>query len=1333
MKQKLFLSLLIVATGFLAVDAQSNSSLYSRYTVPCEDDLVDSSCNMLVNPIFRFTNDSLEAFSNGDVFMWQDVNGNTADINGGGSFGWTLPIVPAYLQGANYASMYVDNYAYTTEGIAGRMLPVDSGRRYAMSFFLASSAAWLGTGGNYCFKIYLTNCQDVEGNEIGNPRINGRKQLIYCKNFSNVGDSSWQQYLISFTADSSYNMIVIYPELPAPLYNAYTYVHFLYPELIPVNPTSWYSTYIVPPDTLRGNTMLSACGLTNATYQWTGPNGVVSTNQTDVLGYDPEIGENDEYSFSMMVEGACGNDPVECEDAKAPVITQDATRLATVERVTCVGPITPTNNCNIIPNATFDYTGTQNVSAFKLETVRFWSSMNISSPDVILINNPSYPSNTPPLTPYSGQIPPNAKIAGMGISVDVTSLMSYEGIYTRIPRLVSGRKYALSFFLNVQNTPFAPASDFVLNISLSNCQIFPYSEGSNNVAPVLGAHQDIFCQTFNQISTSGWQQYFITFTASANYNLITVYPQANLSVVGANYINFLYPELIDVTAMASLTETTACHYELDACGVTNAIYEWYDGNNVSIGNSNHETVDPATNPGPYTVTISVPHITDNPILHNDCSDNVQNISATAYMNLAAWTGTISTAWNNPSNWVAGVVPDDPFTDVLIPAAAINQPVIRETFQVHNIVIEPNATLINNGTLKIAGSITSDPAGISNYEGADVVGSIEMNGTCGDQTLAGNVFGDNSVTPVVVDNDVLNFTASNNVTISSTSGEGLDVYGELGFGSATSTTLTTNGNLTLKSTASLTANVAQIDASNFIDGAVTVERHILTGTGSGEHARTWQALATPTGANSTSQSVYDSWMESGNTPVGYGTHIPDPRSDWNPRGFDYAPGGAFGTAIKTYNSGSNVFDPIGYTSDPLYNKNGYFLFVRGDRSIDEINLDPNPTNLRSKGALFQPHTGYAPPSITAPAWTSSPGKYVMVGNPYASTIDLDYMYSHYSTYFNNLNGIFVVWDVSIPGTLGYGGYQYIDATSSPTPFSVTPGGTGNYYESTGSYSKIESGQAFFVQATGNGSTGTISFDEYAKSSTSRIVTRGINNTAQTSVLWAGLYSATGICDGTSITFGKEYSNEIGKGDAGKLENPGENFMIIKGNGAALAIEKRQPINQSDTIFYAFNNLRTIKYQLVFSPVNLQEEGLHAMLIDNYLHSETPLSLVDSSFIDFTVDDNKSSFENRFMIVFQRTFNPGIVKHNVPATRSILVYPNPVENRIIKIGFINQPIGRYAIQLINNMGQVVYNSTIKISNTNTTSSFKLGSSVSSGSYELSIIAPDGKKLVQKIVIK
>jgi hypothetical protein len=1336
MKQKLLF--LIALFCFLKNYAQTiplspiNPPREHHANIRCDEELVESSCNLIPNPVFFTKGDSLEDFSEGAVPGWRDVNNLTTDVNGALAInmGWNLPAHPPLWVESNYASMLVDNYSRETEGIAAKIFQLVAGNNYAFSFFLSSSKVsnYRASDGTFKFKIYLAYCQNSDRFSPGNPEILGEKQLIFCRSFEKMGDTNWQQYFINFKADDKFNMIFIYPEIPEDLSDAGTYLHFLYPELVPINPTHQYVN-----TNEGGLTYLSACGVTNASYEWKGPAGVVSNLGCDVLGYETGAQENDGYTFSMWVEKAMGNNPESCNDVKPETVHAEATQLPTTERaVFCLNTVTPTNSCNIIPNASFALTPGDAIYSdqFRQGRVDAWASINNSAP---FLQNYFPPGVTSP----SAYIPINTSHTGY----------FYGGIYAKISQqIVAGRKYAFSVFINnLYQLAISPPADYTLKVALSNnCESFPFI--SSTEPPGLGPSQNILCQKFpwpNPLTAPVWHQYVVTFTADADYSVISIFTEGNFGNTGFGYACVAVPELIDVTNLITVTQNSTCNYTLKACAVTNATFSWVDGNSTILGNGSQITVNSAIRPEPYTVTVSIPNIVNNTLLNNLCSVNTGTIIAkTPLWNQAVWVGGNlggATAWNNPGNWNPAVVPNDMLTDVII-TPATNRPTIAagEAYQVHSITIQSGGRLINYGTLKIAANINAGPASITNYNAGVVSGSIEMNGPCYPQTITGNVFDDADPNNGIVGNDVNNFTAGNNVTISAVAGQGLDVYGELGFGTALSKTLTTGNNLTLVSNSSKTANVAKIDASNFISGAATVERYINTGTGGVQydHAAKWQALATPTGANSIGQNVRQSWMENGlvtSIANGYGTNIPDPRSNWSALGFDQlATNGT--TAIKTYNSGTNLFDPIASTGIPLWNKKGYFLFVRGDRSKTLFTSSPNPTNLRSKGALFQPYTGYSPPSVTVPL--TVPGsptiwKFEMIGNPYASPISIDYMKNHGN--FTNLTNDVLVWDPLLAGSQGLGGYQTLHASNGYKP---TPGGTALYDVNVG-YPDIQSGQAFFVGTLDNSTPGLVTFDEAIKSTNYRLVTR--QSATVTKSFRANLYYGANICDGNAILFGNNFKNDIDADDAGKFLNPGENFMIIKGNRIPLAVEARQQIRDNDSVFYAFSNLRKETYQLRFMPENMQEEGLYAVLVDNYLHQRIPLKLSENSFVNFVVDDSKASFENRFFVIFEKnsqshSSEAGGVNRSTGETGpgSISVYPNPVKDKIINIHYSGMPVGRYNVQLINHTGQVSYKSQVTIKENKGSQSIIPGKKIASGSYQLIFIDESGKKYSQQVIL-
>ncbi len=213
----------------------------------------------------------------------------------------------------------------------------------------------------------------------------------------------------------------------------------------------------------------------------------------------------------------------------------------------------------------------------------------------------------------------------------------------------------------------------------------------------------------------------------------------------------------------------------------------------------------------------------------------------------------------------------------------------------------------------------------------------------------------------------------------------------------------------------------------INGEVTVERYIGTGT---LHAKSWQLLAVPAAGSNpgvNGQTIKDAWQEGatvsninstpgspGNPHPGYGTMMTSNVSSAVSKGFDVYT--APGPSIEVYDHSSNTFVGPPSTTIPLYNKKGYMILVRGDRSVFTYNAPAVPTVLRTKGYLFTPDN--PPPSstvLTAPEFES-------VGNPYASAIDLRKIAAT-----PGAPQFFIVWDPQLAGYYGLGQYQTLAQT------------------------------------------------------------------------------------------------------------------------------------------------------------------------------------------------------------------------------------------------------------------------------------------------------------------
>jgi len=127
--------------------------------------------------------------------------------------------------------------------------------------------------------------------------------------------------------------------------------------------------------------------------------------------------------------------------------------------------------------------------------------------------------------------------------------------------------------------------------------------------------------------------------------------------------------------------------------------------------------------------------------------------------------------------------------------------------------------------------------------------------------------------------------------------------------------------------------------------------------------------------------------------------------------------------------------------------------------------------------------------------------------------------------------------------------------------------------------------------------------------------------------------TTLLDGDLTQYDSSYSNNVDGMDARKMSNFSENIGMIRGT-TTLVIERRHTIENTDTIFYKIWNLSlTRNYQLQFNPANMLQPGLTAFLQDKYLNTSTPVSLTDTSFVNFSINsDPASSDVYRFRLIF-----------------------------------------------------------------------------------------------------
>jgi hypothetical protein len=447
---------------------------------------------------------------------------------------------------------------------------------------------------------------------------------------------------------------------------------------------------------------------------------------------------------------------------------------------------------------------------------------------------------------------------------------------------------------------------------------------------------------------------------------------------------------------------------------------------------------------------------------------------------------------------------------------------------------------------------------------------------------------------------------------------ISVQKTLTVGAATTFTLSSY-DVTLKSTASLTANVATVPSGATINQAGTgrfvVERYF-------DALRSWRLVTTPV---FTSQTLKDAWME-GATPATlpssnpnpsptFGTHITGPSPAAN--GFDYSPQNSY--SIKYYN-GSNWTGTGLTTNSFLTSRAGWMLFVRGDRSYPILTTTayttPQTATLRARGTI---NVG------DRPLLALSAGMNV-VGNPYPSAFNFS---SVTKVPAAAANDIYYVWDPRL-GSQG----QWVTLTrSTGTTYSpnVTPASPIDL-----TAGRIESGQAFMVSSS---NLTSITIKETDKSDVSALLFRPVSSVSNNSSLQSTLYlvnedGTKTTYDGTLQYFDKTFSNVVDATDAIKPVATGEGLGIAIGD-KVLSFERRQLPVAGDTVFYNIARMRAKKYTLAIQLNNISADNLVARLEDNYARTSVPVLLNGKTEYAFEVADIPGAYAtDRIRLVFRK---------------------------------------------------------------------------------------------------
>ena len=556
-------------------------------------------------------------------------------------------------------------------------------------------------------------------------------------------------------------------------------------------------------------------------------------------------------------------------------------------------------------------------------------------------------------------------------------------------------------------------------------------------------------------------------------------------------------------------------------------------------------------------------------------------------------------------------------------------------------------IASSNTLTVQGNLTNN----GTISGS---GILSLSGTSA-QTVSGT----GTVKHITVNNAA-------GVTVASGSNK-LNVLGVL---TSTAGTITTNGNLVLKSTATEEGTIGTVATcpTNPFSGNVTVERYIPA------NQRSYRFL---TPGVTTSTSINANWQEgatsSTNNPnPGYGTHITGSTNGAN--GLDATLSGS--PSLYSYNAGNQLWSAITNTATPTFKAGeGYQLMVRGSRAIDLTNVTtPTPDNtvIRSTGALSVCDVSFTtssavPLSNAATGWS-------FIGNPYWSIVDLNTVTK------TNIESTYYYWDPTLTGLNNRGAYATLTIDGIGGEIS------NNISSNVSKY--LQPGQGFFIRNTS--SSPSLTFKEsdkvtsaankkliFQKNPVGSVMELGEmdnarirgNGSSATEKVYLSLFLKEKLnvspADGFALAYNSRYKNTQGAEDAAKFTNPDENIAALYNNSrfSILGMQTSSYVN-SDTIPITMWNLNDRDYVLQLNLTQYVDPQREIFLLNRVSGIATKVD--NTGILDFAFRPTVGVRTKDDLAI---VFNTSRIAPKPRNRKELVVFPNPTTTGIVQFSIPN----------------------------------------------------------------
>ncbi len=424
--------------------------------------------------------------------------------------------------------------------------------------------------------------------------------------------------------------------------------------------------------------------------------------------------------------------------------------------------------------------------------------------------------------------------------------------------------------------------------------------------------------------------------------------------------------------------------------------------------------------------------------------------------------------------------------------------------------------------------------------------------------------------------------ANKLGITLTIGNALDIYGDV---IANYGTINSNGNITLKSTATQKGRIAALPATaatgDFI-GNVTVETLAKGG---------YTGYATLAVAGVNGQTMGTGWGD--NFPMTCPTGCPNGSTV----------GGSPFTSVTKYDETTNTYPGIASGGDPIVPGTGYWVYLgNGQPNTTDITINVGPNSIVKRNATY---------------WnlTYSAGKgngFNLLGNPYPSTISFTKTFGA-SYGAGKMTNVLYVWNTDLNG--GNGDYATYQPGVGSTP-AVSSGGVDD---------NIPTGQAFNVQAnTAFKITWNESFKPTANSANPLLrLSEPLATPAQNHLFYLNLigqgyntYMGINFNSQATLAYDKDY-------DAQHIPLPPGYAQIYNIVGERLKVNSIPSDAGVYTLPITAVTGKSGTYQIALNGKENLPSGICLVLIDNQLH--TSHNLLESPY-SVTLSDNE--LDNRF---------------------------------------------------------------------------------------------------------